>query len=178
MSTKIKLDNPRVYFDQVARPLFERFMGEPSTFANAFAMTNALFHLHEWVHAFNRTEIEAKYSEAYQSPGAFWQRVEAEVPQAGYIRDLTNASKHVSIGKHPTSTGMTHIANTVIKSISYGEGAYGEGRYGGASVKMEDSGDEISLDSCASDLMNFWQKLIDELYPPPQSNTFAYTASI
>lgn len=85
----------------------------------------------------------------------------------GYVRDVTNASKHVIIGKPgfaPPSTGMTYIANTHIVSTGYGQGGYGQGRYGGGPpVVFEDAGKQISFDDCASQLFAYWKNLLGKL---------------
>ncbi len=152
------------YFAEIVEPTVHEFQTTPSTFKTAFATATALFHAHEWLWEHNRADLEAFYGQTFDSPGKFWSLVETQVPHAGYMRDVANASKHVRIDRRP-STGMSHIANTHIQSTGYGMGAYGAGRYGGKNLTMDDSGMTISFDSCVTDLIGFWRPLVQRLYP-------------
>jgi hypothetical protein len=99
-------------------------MTKTSSFRTAFNAATALFHLHEWVWEFKRTEVETKYGQTFAKKGEFWKFIEAQLPRAAFVRDLANASKHVKLTIKP-STSMTHIANTTIQTVGFGEGAYG-----------------------------------------------------
>src|SRR5690606_27306023 len=144
------------YFTKVLKPNKEAFFGGPSTFASAVNFATALYHFHEWLFHEFKPQLETEFKTTFSSKGAFWQTVQASDARFGYIRDVTNASKHVAIGGpgHPApSTGMTHIANTHIVSVGYGEGGYGQGRYGGGpNVVFDDAGNQISFDDCAQAL--------------------------
>jgi hypothetical protein len=152
------------YFDRVVKPNKDAFFGTPSTFANAFNLATALYHFHEWLFHSFRSELEAEFTATFSSPGKFWEAVQARDTRFGYIRDVTNASKHVSIGgpgNPKPSSKMTHIANTHIVSTPYGGGAYGSGRYSGPNVIFDDgSGTQISFDECANALFNYWDALL------------------
>lgn len=126
-------------------------------------MASSLYHFHEWVIAIDKNAAENALGLAFNKPHDLWSHVESTVPGAGSIRDLANASKHVSIDKKP-STSMTHIANTSIVSVGWGEGGYGVGRYGGApSVMMDQGSAPVSLDDCATKVFKFWQTLVEKL---------------
>ncbi len=60
---------------------------------------------------------------------------------------------------------MTHIANTTIQTVGFGEGPYGAGRYSAPSVTMKDGSTDVYLDKCVQDLLGFWEPLVNELYP-------------
>jgi hypothetical protein len=51
-------------------------------------------------------------------------------------------SKHIKIGgsRSPTSTGMSHIANTQIIVVGYGQGGFGQGRFGGCRLPPREEG--------------------------------------
>jgi hypothetical protein len=164
MATVVSLSDPTVFFDEVVKPSFDDFMTTTSSFRTAFNVTTALFHLHEWVWEFKRAEIETEYGQAFTKKGDFWKLIEAQLPRAAYVRDLANASKHVRLTIKP-STSMTHIANTTIQTIGFGEGPYGVGRYSAPSVIMKDGSNDIYLDDCINDLFIFWSTLIADLYP-------------
>lgn len=158
------LDDAKAFFQQVLKPSYDEFMGTPSTFRTAFNAVTALFHMHEWLYEFKKPEIEAKYAAVFPKKGDFWAHVETLVPKAKFIRDLANASKHVRLTIRP-STSMTHIANTSIQTVGFGEGGYGLGRYSAPSVTMKDGSTDVYLDDCAKDLFGLWDALIRDLYP-------------
>jgi hypothetical protein len=161
------LTGARDYFAEVLTPNNVTFFNGASTFQNAINLATSLYHFHEWLYSDFHAELEKELGASFGSKGALWQAVEGKDARFGYIRDVANASKHVRIGgpgKPSPSTGMTHIANTVIVVAAYGQGAYGAGRYGGgASVHFEDRGQLISFDECAAALFRFWNDLLIKL---------------
>ena len=164
MATVQSLSDPKIFFDEVAKPSFDEFMVKTSSFRTAFNAATALFHLHEWLWEFKRAEVETKCGQTFAKKGDFWQFIEAQLPRMGFVRDLANASKHVRLTIKP-STSMTHIANTTIQTVGFGEGAYGVGRYSAPSVIMKDGSTDVCLDDCVKDLFGFWSTLIALLYP-------------
>lgn len=151
------------YFLQVMIPNKQAFFGNQSAFAAAINFATSLFHFHEWLFDEFKTELESFFGATFNSKGAFWKAVEASNPNFGYMRDVTNASKHVRIGgKYSTSTGMSHIANTHIVEIGYGHG-YGVAYGGGNKVVFDDGGNQIGFDTCAQELFDYWQKLLESL---------------
>jgi hypothetical protein len=155
------------YFVRVLKPNKEAFFGAPSTFATAINLATALYHFHEWLFDEFKAKLEAEFSTTFSGKGTFWQAVEASDARFGYVRDVTNASKHVRIGGagHPApSTGMTHIANTQIVFTGYGQGGFGQGRFGGGpNVVFDDGGSQISFDDCAQALFIYWESLLTKL---------------
>jgi len=164
---KIALSGARDYFEKVLKPSYDRFFEEASSFQNAYAMVNSLFHFNEWVWAYEEAKLKTKYSDSSKSK--FWHEiVEKEVPDAGLIRDLCNASKHVKLKiKYRPSTNMRHSANTRITCLGWGEGGFGEGRYGGGNVTMNVDNREVLLDVVAKELFTFWETLVDQVDPKP-----------
>lgn len=145
----------------------DAFFNAPSTFASAINVATSLFHFHEWLFDEFEADINAHFSTTFSTKGKFWKHVEGTNANFGYIRDVTNASKHVTIGGAgfaPPSTGMTHIANTSIVSVGFGQGAYGQGAYGGGpNVVFNDAGNQISFDDCANQLYVYWKNLLETL---------------
>jgi hypothetical protein len=158
------LTDAKEYFSDVVQPNVQEFLSKPSTFRLAFNAASSLFHLHEWLFESKKTDLEHHFGRTFSSKGDFWGHVESVVPEAPYIRDLANASKHVRLTIRP-STSMTHVANTVIQFSGYGQGGYGQGRFGGGDVVMKDRGADILLDDCASKLLQFWSGVVTALYP-------------
>ena len=95
----------------------------------------------------------------------FWKFVESSDAKFGYIRDVTNASKHVKIGdKSRPSTGMTHIKDTQIVFIGWGQDGRGQRRFGGGpNVVFDDAGSQIGFDDCATELYEYWKNLLQVL---------------
>lgn len=162
------LSDPRDFFDWVTRPNYDEYFNTPSSFRTAFSLAMSLFNLNEWVFEYKRIEVEKEFGKTFGKPGELWKEIESQVPEAKFIRDLSNASKHVRLMILP-STSMTHIANTAIQTSAYGRGGYGQGRYSAPSVIFHDSGNVIYLDDCARVVFAFWENLINKLYPvsPP-----------
>ena len=172
--TSTNLKNAADYFAHVVKPNNDAFFGAPSTFANALNLATALYHFHEWLFYSFQSELDADFNTTFSSPYKFWETVQATDTRFGYIRDVTNASKHISIGglgKRKPSTKMTHIANTHIVSTPYGGGGYGSGRYGGSNVIFDESGAQISFDDCARALFNYWDQLLTRMRATSVSST-------
>ena len=165
MSNPKTLTDANDFFVEVVDPSVRDFLSSPSTFRSAFGVVTALFHAHEWVYEFKRTEVEAHFGQAFAKKGDLWGFIETQVPKAAFIRDLANASKHVRLTIKPSTT-MTHIANTSIQTVGFGVGGYGQGRYGGGpTVTMKDGSADVSLDDCVNSLVAFWAGLRAVLYP-------------
>jgi hypothetical protein len=157
------ITTPQEYFAEVLEPNYRDFMSRASTFQTAFNVASSLFHMSEWIAASKLTEASAALGVALKDKYALWGEVQKAVPNAGYIRDVANASKHVKL--HSPSTGMTHIANTFISSFGYGQGGYGvAGVYGGArEMRIKDNTGDVVFDDCAKDVYAFWSALIPKL---------------
>jgi hypothetical protein len=166
--TTTNLNSAGDYFAHVVKPNKDAFFGAPSTFAKALNLATALYHFHEWLFHGFRSKLEEEFGAKFSSHHDFWWAVQKTDTRFGYIRDVTNASKHVTIGERgKPSTGMTHIANTNIVATGYGGGGYGRGSYGGAPrVIFDDSGAEISFDDCANALFNYWDGLLAKMLAP------------
>lgn len=167
VSTIEALTGAEDYFLKVMKPNYDAYFGASSTFASAFNLATTLFHFHEWLFDQYKPQLEQNFNITFAGKGQFWQAIQGTNANFGYIRDVTNASKHVTIGGSqfaPPSTGITHIANTHIISTGYGQGGYGQGRYGGGpAVVFDDAGNQISFDDCASQLFAYWKKLLEQL---------------
>jgi hypothetical protein len=158
------LDNPKDFFEEVTRPNCNEFFNTPSSFKTAFGLAMSLHNICEWIFEFNKADLESKFGKAFSRHGDFWDEVQRIVPEAAFIRDLSNASKHVKLTINP-STMMTHIANTHIQTSSYGSGGYGQGRYGASAVVFHEGDRIVYFDDCAKKLFTFWEDLINDLYP-------------
>lgn len=158
------LDNPKDFFEEVTRPNYNEFFSTPSSFKTAFGLAMSIYNICEWIFEFNQTDVEKKFGKAFGKANDFWKEVESIVPEAAFIRDLSNASKHVKLTINP-STMMTHIANTYLQTSTYGSGGYGQGRYSACAVVFHEGGRIVYFDDCAKKLFEFWEDLINDLYP-------------
>ncbi|MBE0553633.1 MAG: hypothetical protein IH625_08070 [Rhodobacteraceae bacterium] len=153
------------YFFKVLTPNRKAFFETTSEFSSAINFATSLFHFHEWLFDEFKPNLEQNFNTTFSSKGKFWKAVEATNANFCYIRDVTNASKHVKIGGQgnaPTSTGMSHIANTHIVAIGYGQ-SYGQAYGGGSKVVFDDAGIQISFDRCAQELFDYWEQLLQTL---------------
>jgi hypothetical protein len=101
------LNSAHGYFQEVLTPNRDSFFNSASTFDNVINLASALFHFHEWLYHEFRDELEQEIGVALPTAGAFWGAVHSKDTRFGYIRDVANASKHVTIGgKHTSSTGI------------------------------------------------------------------------
>lgn len=165
--TTTQLTSSEDYFRQVVFPNKEAFFGHQSTFSSALNLATCLFHFHEWLYDEFKSPLEAHFGRSFAKKGDFWGAVLKTDKRFGYVRDVTNASKHVRIsgtGLSGPSTGMSHIANTHIVELGFGGGGYGRGRYGdGKQVMFDDGGVLIGYDECATALFSFWKTLLENL---------------
>ena len=152
------------FFEQVLKINYDRFNNDPSSFVTALNAALSLFHFHEWLFVSKKTDLEAKYTQTFKTKGDFWGFVEQQVPAAGYVRDVANASKHVVLKINP-STSMSHIANTAIVTTGSRQGGSGGGGYLAPSIMMKDGSNDVSFDACAQALYQFWDQLVVDLYP-------------
>lgn len=153
------------YFLNVLSPNKKSFFGSSSEFATAINFATSLFHFHEWLFDEYKSDLEREFGTTFAKKGDFWGAVQATNHNFGYIRDVTNASKHVKIsgtGNIKPSTGMSHIANTHIVAIGYGQ-SYGQAYGGGSKVVFDDAGQQVSFDTCAQELFDYWQQLLQKL---------------
>jgi hypothetical protein len=106
-----KLESAKDFFDKILEPERDKFFAEPSNFFSVYCLVSALFHIHEWIFHFNKTQITEKYACVSRSHELWQNVVEINVPDAKFMRDLANSMKHVEIDRRP-STNVNHIANT------------------------------------------------------------------
>lgn len=162
---KQKILSARDFYEEVTKRAYDNFMASPSSFFSVYALAYGLYHLHEWLWHYKDKEIQAQFGRSIKRKGDFWRKcIEQKVKDAGLIRDLHNAAKHVEIRYHPSSA-MKHSANTFI--LVSGVGATGGKSGSKQPVVMEEAGRQVSFDKVAFDLMNHMTGLVDTLDPRP-----------
>lgn len=156
------LDGPQRYYAEVMKPGYDEFFGSPSSFRTAFNLASSLFHFHEWLYEYSRAKLEAHFGKALNTPAAFWATVEATNQRFSFIRDLANASKHVRLTRRP-STCVGHVANTYIRIGTFQRGAFDPRVFDAGCMVMKDGATEVSFDACATELFNYWTRLLNDI---------------
>ncbi|WP_439371380.1 hypothetical protein [Bradyrhizobium sp. DASA03120] len=158
-----KLRSSKDYFDQVLKPNYLAFANSPSTFQLVYNTAAPLFHMHEWVFNLDKAKAEAALGVTFQKKSDVWSEVRNAVPNAGFIRDIANSSKHVALTH--SSTSMTHSANTFIvdSTLSGGATLSGTLRLSTPNVVAIEGEPAISFDACAAGVYNFWEGLVRQL---------------
>jgi hypothetical protein len=156
------LDSPARYYAEVLKPGYDEFVASPSSFRTAFNLASSLFHFHEWLYEYCRAKLETHFGKVLKTPAAFWATVEATNQRLGFIRDLANASKHARLTKRP-STSMNHAANIYIRIGIFQRGAFDPRVFDTVGMVMQDGAAEISFDACATELFNYWTRLMNDI---------------
>jgi len=100
--SKQRLENARDYFENVVEPAYRDFIVSEVTFLRVFSLAAGLYHMAEWWWFHEEVKIKAKYGAKISSAGKLWNDVvEQQVSNAGFIRDLNNAAKHVRLRFDP-----------------------------------------------------------------------------
>jgi hypothetical protein len=113
----LTLNSASKYYSEILKPTYDDFFGNPATLRSAFILASVLFHFRDWLFVFHKTALERHFGKTLKAEQALWAEVEKTGTRFGFIRDLANASKHVHLKHHP-STSTTHIANTSITVVS------------------------------------------------------------
>ncbi|GAB5458320.1 MAG: hypothetical protein Hens3KO_13500 [Henriciella sp.] len=84
--------NPDVYVSELARPLFERFEAEPSSYDLAISCCIILYHFSDVLGYVRRVR-----------PHEAAELITERVPAFATVRAIANAGKHVELTRHPNS---------------------------------------------------------------------------
>jgi hypothetical protein len=145
-----RLDTASKYYSEILKPTHDEFFASLATLRSAFTLATYLFHFRDWLHKTNSPQLQSHFGKKLGSVAAFWEEVEKLDSRFGYIRDVANASKHVTLEQRP-STSMTHVANTFIETSDT------------ARVKMQDAGSNVDFDDCAKALFEYWTNLSQKI---------------
>jgi hypothetical protein len=156
------LDSASKYYSEILKPEHDEFFAARSTLRSAFNLATNLFHFHEWLFDSHRVQLEAYFGKTLETAGAFWAEVERVDSRFGFIRDLSNSSKHVRLTRRP-STSMTHVANTFVEVGAFDSAAFDRSAFDTARVKMKDGPANVEFDDCARALFRYWTDLSGKL---------------
>jgi hypothetical protein len=60
-------------------------------------------------------------------------------------------------------TSMTHVANTHIRIGTFQRGAFDPRVFDTGGLVMQDGATEVSFDACATELFNYWTRLMNDI---------------
>ncbi|MGB5863822.1 MAG: hypothetical protein WBG95_05940 [Sulfitobacter sp.] len=151
----------RDYFEQVISFNLTQYDERPSSLPAAYNLANALFSMHEWVWETYEEKLEAELGIILSSKSAFNHHIQTACPAFRYMRDLANASKHVSL--HSASTQAKHISDTSAIESKWGEGVWGVSKYGRGVVVIDDDGTKVDFENSAKEVHEYWFKMLAKL---------------
>jgi hypothetical protein len=147
------------YFDEVVGYNLEAYKAKLTSLPAAYNLANTLFSMHEWVWDSYGNKLEPLLEVKLGNKGALNAHMQSKCPAFNYMRDVANASKHVTLTKNP-STQATHIKNTAV--TGWGESGFGMGNFGG-SIMIDDGGTKVGFENKADEVHKYWKTLLDKL---------------
>jgi hypothetical protein len=144
----------REYLDKIVVPDFEEFESDTTSLRKAFHCAQSLFHLHDWVFQDHKPTFSDCSDEKCLS-----QKLAAESRDFAIIRDIANASKHMSLRGGVILDRADAVS---IQSTTFGEGPYGVGPYGGSPrvrIRIDDHDEEFQ--TLAKNTLNMWLKMFE-----------------
>jgi hypothetical protein len=153
------VDTAERFFRHVLTPNCEQFGSSRTNYAAGFNAALSAFHMRDWVFRTMLSEAESYFGCEIKDEGALWGEVERRLPQAGYVRDIANASKHFSL-KHRPSTELRQAGEVQIKNFAYGEGSFGSGRYSAPNLIIPAPAGDVYFEHCLTEVYELWRELI------------------
>jgi len=147
----------REYFEQVVTYNLQQYKSQPASLPAAFNFASSLFSMHEWMWHTYGNVLGANLRNASD----FNKHVQSTCPAFKYIRDLANASKHVSLSS--PSTKATHITDTTAIESKWGEAVYGVSKYGRGVVVIDDGGTKVDFENTADEAYKYWEGMLGKL---------------
>ena len=115
--------------------------------------------MRDWVwKSYDSKQLGQRLGVKLSNKSAFNEHIKCKCPAFKYMRDVANASKHVSLSS--ASTQAKHIKDTGLSG--WGEGGYGLGRYGG-SIMIDDGGKKVYFEEVAKEVYCYWKNLLEKL---------------
>lgn len=153
------VDTAERFFRHVLTPNYEQFGSSRSNYAAGFNAALSAFHMRDWVFRTTLSEAESYFGCEVKDEVALWDEVERRLPQAGYVRDIANASKHFGL-THKPSTGLRQAGEVEIKNFAYGEGTFGSGRFSAPNLIIPTPAGDVYFDGCLTGVYELWRELI------------------
>ena len=149
------------YFEQVVGYNLQQYKAQPTSLPAAFNLASTLFSMHEWVWDSYGSKLEQHLGVKLGGAAALNTHTQSNCPAFKYMRDVANASKHVSLSK--ASTRVTHIKDTTAIESRWGEPVYGVSKYGRGVVVIDDGGTKVDFERAGDEVYVYWRDLLREL---------------
>lgn len=150
------------YFEQVVGYNLQQYKAQPTCLPAAYNLAGTLFSMHEWMWHTYGEKLVQQLGVKPSGAAALNAHTQSNCPAFKYMRDLANASKHVTLTKNP-STQATHITDTTAIESRYGEGFSGVSKYGRGVVAIDDGGTKVDFEDAADEVYVYWRDLLLEL---------------
>ena len=159
----VKIATCNQFKTEIVEADFQEFMNDAGNLRKAWHCAGSLFHLHDWVYAANKTQVDAAYTfeddnrrtQKVSCASHFANSLGQENHNFQLIRGIANASKHFELikpppGRHDPPAMPSAAANTyVITSEDASRTA----------VVLEATGSDILFSFVAKSVRNMWDTL-------------------
>lgn len=147
----------RQYFEKVIAFNLQQYKADPTSLPAAFNLANSLFSMHEWMWHTYGNALGANL----RRPSDFNSLVQTMCPAFKHMRDLANASKHVSLSS--PSTQAAHITDTEAIESKWGEGVWGVSKWGRGVVVINDGDAKVDFENTADEVCRFWEDMLGKM---------------
>jgi hypothetical protein len=154
----VTIATAREYFDQVVAYDLDHYKAQPSSLPAAYNLAGSLFSMHEWVWDSYGDKLELQLGVKLRNAFALNSHTQSNCPEFKYIRDVANASKHVSLIN--ASTQATHITDTTAIESTFGGGVFGGSKFGRGVVVIDDDGTKIDFENTADKVYSYWEHML------------------
>ena len=117
--------------------------------------------MHEWIWDSYGNKLEQQLGVQLGGAAALNTHTQSNFPAFKYMRDVANASKHVSLSK--ASTQATHITDTTAIESKFGLGVFGVSKFGRGVVVIDDGGTKVDFENAADEVYGFWKEQLEQL---------------
>lgn len=147
----------REYFDQVVAYNVQQYKSQPTSLPAAFNLAGSLFSMHEWMWHTYGSALGGSLRNAHD----YNSHIQTACPAFKHMRDLANASKHVSLSS--PSTQATHITDTSAVESVIGEAIIGVSKIGRGVVVIDDGGTKVDFENTADEVLEYWEEVLKKL---------------
>jgi hypothetical protein len=145
------------YFNEVVGYNLEAYKAKPTSLPAAYNLANTLFSMHEWMWSTYGTALGADC----QKVKDYKAHVLADCTGFKHMRDLANASKHVSLSS--ASTQATQITDTAAIESNVGEAIIGVSKIERGVVVINDGGTNVDFENTADEVHAYWNNVLVNL---------------
>ena len=147
----------REYFEKVISYNLQQYKAEPTSLPAAFNLSNSLFSMHEWMwHTYGNA-----LGASLRSASDFNSHVQSMCPAFKHMRDLANASKHVSLSS--PSTQAAHITDTEAIESKWDEAVWDVVKWERGVVVINDGNAKVDFESTADELHSYWEAMLGKM---------------